>query len=400
MASHAHRRCAGAPAPEAPAPANGIRACPCPPAPAWTAAASCSAPPGGCVSVYGARRLGLTDQRARRRHRPGGRDARARRVRSWSRSSCRAAWTRCRCWPRSSDPLYRKLRPSLAVAPGSGLPVHRGPAAGLAPGGRLRWPALHDAGKVTVFPGIGYTSPDMSHFTSRHYWEVGGDRARRSAPAGWGATWTRRQRRQSAAGPVDGRADEPGAGHGAQPGGGDRPPGGLLALARRRLGQRVQLDARLRRGLGDRSSAAPAIPPWPRSPRRRRRSASCARRWRRSATRTATPPTAARSPIRPPRQSDLPQRLAGLAAMIAGGLPAALRGADHRHSVRHPLRPGGDLHSRPDADRRLDRRLPGRPRGARASPIACSCTCGRSSAAARRRTARAGPTTAPPGPRC
>jgi len=45
---------------------------------------------------------------------------------------------------------------------------------------RLRWhPAagsfakLHDGGKMTVFPGIGYTSPDMSHFTSRHYWEVG-----------------------------------------------------------------------------------------------------------------------------------------------------------------------------------------------------------------------------------
>src|SRR6185437_10675338 len=24
-----------------------------------------------------------------------------------------------------------------------------------------------------VFPGIGYRDPDMSHFTSRHYWEVG-----------------------------------------------------------------------------------------------------------------------------------------------------------------------------------------------------------------------------------
>ena len=32
---------------------------------------------------------------------------------------------------------------------------------------------LHDKGKVTVFPAIGYTHPDQSHFTSRHYWEVG-----------------------------------------------------------------------------------------------------------------------------------------------------------------------------------------------------------------------------------
>jgi uncharacterized protein (DUF1501 family) len=72
----------------------------------------------------------------------------------------------------AGDPLYRKLRPTLAVPPRAGAPFSEDP--------RLRWhPAaagfakLHDAGKVTVFPGIGYTSPDMSHFTSRHYWEVG-----------------------------------------------------------------------------------------------------------------------------------------------------------------------------------------------------------------------------------
>jgi uncharacterized protein (DUF1501 family) len=32
---------------------------------------------------------------------------------------------------------------------------------------------LHAEGKVTVFPAIGYDPPDESHFTSRHYWEVG-----------------------------------------------------------------------------------------------------------------------------------------------------------------------------------------------------------------------------------
>lgn len=70
------------------------------------------------------------------------------------------------------DPTYRKLRPTLAVAPGAGVPFTEDP--------RLHWnpsagslALLHDAGKVTVFPGIGYTTPDMSHFTSRHYWEVG-----------------------------------------------------------------------------------------------------------------------------------------------------------------------------------------------------------------------------------
>ena len=59
-----------------------------------------------------------------------------------------------------------------AVPPSSGAPFSEDT--------RLRWhpsassfAQLHDAGKVTTFPGIGYTSPDMSHFTSRHYWEVG-----------------------------------------------------------------------------------------------------------------------------------------------------------------------------------------------------------------------------------
>ena len=32
---------------------------------------------------------------------------------------------------------------------------------------------LHGEGKVAVFPAIGYDPPDESHFTSRHYWEVG-----------------------------------------------------------------------------------------------------------------------------------------------------------------------------------------------------------------------------------
>jgi uncharacterized protein (DUF1501 family) len=70
------------------------------------------------------------------------------------------------------DPLYHKLRPTLAIADTAGTPFAEDP--------RLHWhPSatslanLHNAGKVTVFPGIGYSSPDMSHSTSRHYWEVG-----------------------------------------------------------------------------------------------------------------------------------------------------------------------------------------------------------------------------------
>ena len=68
------------------------------------------------------------------------------------------------------DPLYAKLRPKLALSGGLAF----------AEDARLAWhPALaplaqlHSEGKVTALPAIGYDHPDQSHFTSRHYWEVG-----------------------------------------------------------------------------------------------------------------------------------------------------------------------------------------------------------------------------------
>jgi uncharacterized protein (DUF1501 family) len=69
-----------------------------------------------------------------------------------------------------TDPLYRKLRPRLAVSGGTAF----------AEDDRLFWhPALtplaqlHGEGKVSVLPAVGYDHPDQSHFTSRHFWEVG-----------------------------------------------------------------------------------------------------------------------------------------------------------------------------------------------------------------------------------
>ena len=69
------------------------------------------------------------------------------------------------------DPDYRRLRPQLAL-PDSGLVFPEDT--------RLRWhPAaasfhtLHGEGKLSVLPAVGYTNADQSHFTSRHYWEVG-----------------------------------------------------------------------------------------------------------------------------------------------------------------------------------------------------------------------------------
>jgi uncharacterized protein (DUF1501 family) len=67
---------------------------------------------------------------------------------------------------------YSALRPNLGLTASEGTPFSEDPT--------LRWhPAaealatLHREGKLTVFPAIGYSSPNQSHFTSRHFWEVG-----------------------------------------------------------------------------------------------------------------------------------------------------------------------------------------------------------------------------------
>jgi uncharacterized protein (DUF1501 family) len=71
-----------------------------------------------------------------------------------------------------NDSRYQQLRPNLKLAPSAG------PAFGEDPS--LQWhPAaaalatLHGEGKVSAFPAIGYDHPDQSHFTSRHYYEIG-----------------------------------------------------------------------------------------------------------------------------------------------------------------------------------------------------------------------------------
>ena len=70
------------------------------------------------------------------------------------------------------DTRYATLRGSLALA--------ADPAFAFAEDARLRWHDnaaplrdLHAAGKLSVIPAIGYADANQSHFTSRHYWEVG-----------------------------------------------------------------------------------------------------------------------------------------------------------------------------------------------------------------------------------
>ena len=70
------------------------------------------------------------------------------------------------------DSRYASLRPTLALPASDGTAFSEDP--------RMRWhPAaaalatLHAEGKVSTFPAIGYTDPNQSHFTSRHFYEIG-----------------------------------------------------------------------------------------------------------------------------------------------------------------------------------------------------------------------------------
>ena len=88
-----------------------------------------------------------------------------------SRSSPRSTTTPTGGCGRSSGCAPAPVRPGPRTPACSGIPsatpLHQ----------------LHGEGKVTVFPGIGYTNADQSHFTSRHYWEVG-ESARAPTPGG------------------------------------------------------------------------------------------------------------------------------------------------------------------------------------------------------------------------
>ena len=96
----------------------------------------------------------------------------------------------------ASDARYVQLRPTLAVPVDGTLAVQSHP--------ELQWhPAaaplktLQENGRLTVMPAVGYTSPNQSHFTSRHFYEVGD--LNEAGQIGWMGRWLDR----------NGRADNP-----------------------------------------------------------------------------------------------------------------------------------------------------------------------------------------------
>jgi len=273
---------------------------------------------GGLVSVYGAGRLGL-----------GGR--------AMSAGIAAAAETQGAGSPilvsiflaggidalsvlsPTEDPTYRKLRPTLAVVPGSGTPFAEDP--------RLSWSSaaggfagLHAAGKLTVLPGIGYADPDMSHFTSRHYWEVG--ETSTTTTTGWLGRYL--DQVGSRSNPLQGlsmdSAMNPTLATAVNPVAAiDRPEnfslwmqgvwGDVFSLA---------LDSASQLGDTQRRSRDPAIAQVADAAAesgivRRALTPFVGKDGKASYTSPVAYPTAA--------QTDFPQRLAGLAAMIAHGLP-------------------------------------------------------------------------------
>jgi uncharacterized protein (DUF1501 family) len=72
----------------------------------------------------------------------------------------------------TGHPRYFDLRPNLAINPAQASPFSEDTSLSWNPAADgLR--TLHSEGKVTVLPAIGYDDPNQSHFTSRHFWEVG-----------------------------------------------------------------------------------------------------------------------------------------------------------------------------------------------------------------------------------
>ena len=120
----------------------------------------------GMMSVYGASRLGFSDLQAGMARAQGGAAPIIVAVFMDGGTDSLSVLAPV------NDSNYRSWRPDLRLNEGEGETFGEDD--------RLMWhpraSALHDlhqAGKLSVMPTIGYTDPDQSHFTSRHYWEVG-----------------------------------------------------------------------------------------------------------------------------------------------------------------------------------------------------------------------------------
>ncbi len=217
------------------------------------------------------------------------------------------------------DPVYRRLRPTLAVSAADSEAFSEDPSLAWSPAAAA-FAALHNAGKLVVMPGSGYAGEDMSHFTSRHYWEVGA--LQTSVTTGWLGRYL--DDVGSATNPLQGLSMDSAmhptlATHRVPVAAIDRPEQFSPWIAGT-WGSTLDgaLDTARRLGDAQRGSADPAIA-------QVARAASEVGIVRRALKPfgTAAGKPAYSSPVAYPTLtgSDFPQRLAGLAAMIDAGLP-------------------------------------------------------------------------------
>ena len=147
---------------------------------------------GAALTVYGA--VGARADALRRRDRTaprqpshGDHDAR-------HDLRARAAGTRSRSSTRPATRSTAGSAPRSRSSPDDGPALRERLAPALAPVARAAREAARPRNRLTVFPAIGYTHPDQSHFTSRHYWEVGALDPQLST--GWLGRAPRRDRRR------------------------------------------------------------------------------------------------------------------------------------------------------------------------------------------------------------
>ena len=259
------------------------------------------------------RRRGALGARVRGRDRGRG-DGATRRT-CWSSSTSRAASTGSRCSSRRATRCTTRCgRTSRSRRqPGRRSRRTTGCAGTRRPAGSRRCTAR---GRSRCIPAIGYVNNDESHFTSRHYWEVGAPDA--TLRTGWLGRY------------LDAR------------GRGRQPDPGALARHRAPAGARDHEDARgdaVRPPTSTRSRR-PGLPAHPLEPSMLQEAANIgaahatssdaglATAGRSRSSRTISTPSSARSstgsraPSPYPATTDpFPHRLAGLAAMIAAGLP-------------------------------------------------------------------------------
>ena len=237
---------------------------------------------------------------------------------------------------------------------------------------------LQESGRLTVMPGVGYTSPNQSHFTSRHFYEVGD--LNEAGQVGWMGRWLDR----------NGRADNPLQGLSLDSSLAPSLAAAVVPTAAVSNPANFRLNADeigpFGTAMNTTYGAMGRLADRGRRASRRR----AARRRRSSASRRASPRSAARRSRRPPRRRTRPTTAspAGckvLAKMLHMGLPIRCVALDGPGGYDTHENQATSLQNNLDEPRQLARRLPGGPRepaGGGPLAAACSSTCGASSAAA------------------